>query len=175
MGMLGWLIRRLVSAPFGSSRERSPAVEARVDAPGVRDERQLPHLAPAESDLGAEAPHAVPQPTCLEAPATVRPRTKARRAVYTAEQAAAFVKALRELPPVKEDERRFTTREGIQLLSKGIRALERKGYSLDQIGKALRDAGLNIKTSTLKEYLRQIRKPRRKKPAERAAMATGGV
>jgi hypothetical protein len=55
--------------------------------------------------------------------------------------------------------------EAVRILSKEIAALQKRGYTLDQISETLRGEGLNIATPTLKSYLQRA-KPAKKAPVQ---------
>ena len=55
------------------------------------------------------------------------------------------------------------------MLSKEIAALQKRGYTLEQISETLRGEGLNIATPTLKSYLQ------RAKPAKKPTKASGDL
>ena len=88
------------------------------------------------------------------------------RIKYTTEQAQAFAKKLREMPPV-EKKQDLSKQALVRLLAKEITALQRRGYTLEQISESLRGEGLSITTPTLKSYLQRA-KPAKKAPAKKA-------
>jgi hypothetical protein len=53
----------------------------------------------------------------------------------------------------------------VRVLSKEIAALQKRGYTLDQISETLRGEGLSIATPTLKSYLQRA-KPAKKAPVQ---------
>lgn len=82
---------------------------------------------------------------------------------YTTEQLEAIAAKLREMPPV-EKKQEHSKQEAVRILSKEIAALQKRGYTLDQISETLRGEGLSIATPTLKSYLQRA-KPAKKAPA----------
>ena len=92
---------------------------------------------------------------------------------YTAEQLEAIAAKLRQMPPAEKKKRDFSRQEAVKILAKEITALQRRGYSLEQISESLRGEGLDVATPTLKNYL-QRSKPAKKHhattpPAEASA------
>lgn len=75
---------------------------------------------------------------------------------YTKEQLEAIAKALRDMPPV-EKEQRYNKGQAVSFLSKEITALQKRGYTLDQISESLRGKGLTITTPTLKNSLQRLK------------------
>ena len=59
---------------------------------------------------------------------------------------------LRRMPPTKKQPV-YSSKEAVELLESEIAALQKRGYSLAQVSKALRDEGLEIDTATLRSYL----------------------
>ncbi len=84
---------------------------------------------------------------------------------YTTEQLEAIAKKLREMPPVEKKKQKHSKQEAVKLLSKEIAALQKRGYTLEQIAETLRGEGLSIATPTLKSYLQRA-KPVKKAPAQ---------
>ncbi|MBD3816325.1 MAG: protein mobC [Halothiobacillus sp.] len=84
---------------------------------------------------------------------------------YTTEQLEAIAAKLREMPPVEKKKQAHSKQEAVRILSKEIMALQRRGYTLDQISETLRGEGLSIATPTLKSYLQRA-KQAKKAPAQ---------
>ena len=76
---------------------------------------------------------------------------------YTQEQLAAIAAKLRDMPPVEKKQPEHSKQEAIKLLKKEIEAMQKRGYTLDQVSEALRGEGLDIATPTLKSYLNRAR------------------
>ena len=74
----------------------------------------------------------------------------ARTSRVTAEQLEKAQKKIQELP-VKDTSK--TTRDAIAVLTKDIQAALKKGYTLEDIRNILKDMGIPITTSTLKNYM----------------------
>ncbi len=72
---------------------------------------------------------------------------------YTTKHLEAIAAKLRSMPPVEEENRQHTDEEMIKILSKEIIALQRRGYTLDQVSKMLKVEGLDIWPVTLGPYL----------------------
>lgn len=84
---------------------------------------------------------------------------------YTTEQLEAIAAKLREMPPVEKKQQEHSKQEAVRVLSKEIAALQKRGYTLDQISETLRGEGLSIATPTLKSYLQRA-KPAKKAPVQ---------
>lgn len=84
---------------------------------------------------------------------------------YTTEQIGAIAAKLHDMPPVEKKKQTYSKQEAVRVLSKEIAALQKRGYTLDQIAETLRGEGLSIATPTLKSYLQ------RAKPASKKATA----
>lgn len=84
---------------------------------------------------------------------------------YTTEQLEAIASKLREMPPVEKKKQEHSKQEAVRVLSKEIAALQKRGYTLDQISETLRGEGLSIATPTLKSYLQRA-KPAKKAPVQ---------
>lgn len=88
-----------------------------------------------------------------------------RTTKYTTEQLETIAAKLREMPPVDKKQQTHSKQESVRLLSKEIAALQKRGYTLEQISETLRSEGLSIATPTLKSYLQRA-KPAKKAPAQ---------
>jgi methionine synthase II (cobalamin-independent) len=84
---------------------------------------------------------------------------------YTTEQLEAIAAKLRDMPPVEKKKQEHSKQEAVRILVKEITALQKRGYTLDQISETLRGDGLSIATPTLKSYLQRA-KPAKKAPAQ---------
>jgi hypothetical protein len=80
---------------------------------------------------------------------------------YTHEALKAIAVKLRAMPPVEKKEPEHSKQEAVRILAKEIQAMQKRGYTLDQISETLRGVGLAVATPTLKSYL-QRSKPARK-------------
>lgn len=81
-----------------------------------------------------------------------------RHATYTVEKADALLGALRELPPKEPSQRRLDKQAVIRHLVDEITALQKRGYTLEEVAAALTGRGLGITCPTLKSYLQRIRR-----------------
>lgn len=81
---------------------------------------------------------------------------------YTTEQLEAIAAKLRDMPPIEKE---HSKQEAVRVLSKEIAALQKRGYTLDQISETLRGEGMSIATPTLKNYLQRA-KPAKKSPVK---------
>lgn len=72
---------------------------------------------------------------------------------YTQEQIDGLAEKLRAMPPVERKKQEHSKQEAVRLLRKEIEAMQKRGYTLDDISEALRGGGLDITTPTLKNYL----------------------
>jgi len=86
---------------------------------------------------------------------------------YTTEQLEGIAAKLREMPPVEKKKQVHSKAEAVRFLGKEIAALQKRGYSLDQIAESLRGEGLDIATPTLKSYLQRAKKGGTVKPRTR--------
>jgi methionine synthase II (cobalamin-independent) len=84
---------------------------------------------------------------------------------YTTEQLEAIAAKLRDMPPVEKKKQEHSKQEAVRILAKEIAALQKRGYTLDQISETLRGEGLSIATPTLKSYLQRA-KSTKKAPAQ---------
>ena len=82
---------------------------------------------------------------------------------YSQDTVEAIASKLREMPVI-EKKKEYSRKETIKVLSKDIAALQKKGYSLEQISETLRGEGLDISNSTLKSYLQEVKSTGKKKP-----------
>ena len=80
---------------------------------------------------------------------------------YTTEQVDAIAKYLHDLPPVKKKQY-LSKQDMIRFLAKEIIALQKRGYTLEQISKTLTESGLSITTPTLRNYLQRSKPAKRK-------------
>lgn len=90
-----------------------------------------------------------------------------RPVTYTTEQLEAIALKLRALPPIEKKKQQHSKQEAVKVLSREIAAMQKRGYTLDQISKVLRGEGLDVATPTLKSYLQRAR-PAGKKPLVQA-------
>jgi hypothetical protein len=60
-------------------------------------------------------------------------------------------------PEVAKEKRNVSKQEAVRELRRDIEAMQKKGYTLDDIAKFLTDGGLEISTPTLKSYLQRTK------------------
>lgn len=90
---------------------------------------------------------------------------------YTTEQLEAIAAKLRQMPAVETRKKpNHSKQDAVRVLSKEIVALQKRGYTLEQISETLRGEGLGIATPTLKSYLQRA-KPEKKTPSRAKAEA----
>jgi len=90
---------------------------------------------------------------------------------YTTEQLEIIAAKLRDMPPV-EKKQEHSKQEAVRILAKEIIALQKRGYTLDQISETLKGEGLSIATTTLKSYLQRAKRRRTKKNSAQAPRDT---
>jgi methionine synthase II (cobalamin-independent) len=76
---------------------------------------------------------------------------------YTNEKLEAIAAKLKTMPVIEKKKREHSKQDAVKVLSKEIAALQKRGYTLDQIAETLRGEGLEITTPTLKSYLQRIK------------------
>ena len=72
--------------------------------------------------------------------------------VETVEQISA---KLKELPAVENKKRPVSKQEAIKLLAKDIKAMQARGYTLDQVSEQLKEFGVLLAIPTLRSYLKR--------------------
>lgn len=80
------------------------------------------------------------------------------RKTYTLEKVKEIGAALRALPARDPSERRLHKQMVIRQLVEEITALQKRGYTLEQVASLLCTEGVEVTTPTLKSYLQRIRK-----------------
>lgn len=73
---------------------------------------------------------------------------------YTKDQLDKLAKAMREMPDAAHT-REHSKSEAVRILSREIAMLQKKGYTLQQVGETLKSGGLEITTETLKNYMQR--------------------
>ena len=79
---------------------------------------------------------------------------------YTTEQLEQIAAKLQAMPPV-EKKKEHSKQEAVKILKKEIVALQKRGYTLEQVADALRGEGFEISTPTLKSYLQRTKRTRK--------------
>lgn len=62
---------------------------------------------------------------------------------------------LKELPAVENKKRSVSKQEAIKLLAKDIKAMQARGYTLEQVSEQLKQLGVSLATPTLRSYLKR--------------------
>src|SRR5450631_2236347 len=75
-----------------------------------------------------------------------------RRMSYTLERAEEMARALRTLPAMDESKRRLSKQAVVKHLVAEIAALQKRGYTIEQVVESLQGVGFTITTPTLKSY-----------------------
>jgi hypothetical protein len=86
----------------------------------------------------------------------------------TRERVTAIAAALRQLPEREAGARAVSKQETVKLLSKEIKALRQRGYSLRDIAEILSNQGVSFTPATLSNFLwraGQTKKPKRERVA----------
>lgn len=80
---------------------------------------------------------------------------------------------MKEAPEVAKEKRSVSKQEAIRELKRDIEAMQKRGYTLEDIAKFLTDGGMQITTPTLKSYLQRTKaeKPKASKKPENFADA----
>ena len=76
---------------------------------------------------------------------------------YSNEKLGAIAAKLKTMPAIKKKKREHSKQDAVNVLAKEIAALQKRGYTLDQIAETLRGECLDITTPTLKSYLQRIK------------------
>ena len=76
-------------------------------------------------------------------------------ATLTVEQVEQISAKMKELPAVENKKRQVSKQEAIKLLAKDIKAMQARGYTLEQVSELLKQLGVSLATPTLRSYLRR--------------------
>ena len=76
---------------------------------------------------------------------------------YSNEKLGAIAAKLKTMPVIEKKKQEHSKQDAVKVLAKEIAALQKRGYTLDQIAETLRGEGLDITTPTLKSYLQRIK------------------
>jgi len=79
---------------------------------------------------------------------------------YTTGQLETIAAKLRDAPHMKKI-KQHSRQEAVRVLSKEIAALQKRGYTLNQIAETLQGEGLSIATPTLKNYLQRAKQSKK--------------
>lgn len=86
---------------------------------------------------------------------------------FTKEELAGIATRLRGLPE-NNDAKKHTKRAAVEVLTREIAELKKRGYTLERIAESLSASGLPISTPTLKNYLHRARRAAEKSSGSRA-------
>ena len=81
---------------------------------------------------------------------------------YSNEKLGAIAAKLKTMPVIEKKKQEHSKQDAVKVLAKEIAALQKRGYTLDQIAETLRGEGLDITTPTLKSYLQRIKAAKNK-------------
>ena len=76
---------------------------------------------------------------------------------YTFEKAEEMARALRTLPAIDQSKRRLSKQALVKHLVAEIAALQKRGYTIEQVVESLHGVGFTITTPTLKSYLQRAK------------------
>lgn len=76
-------------------------------------------------------------------------------ATLTVEHVEQISAKLKELPAVENKKRPVSKQEAIKLLAKDIKAMQARGYTLEQVSEQLKQLGVSLATPTLRSYLKR--------------------
>jgi len=76
---------------------------------------------------------------------------------YSNEKLEAIAAKLKTMPVIEKKKQEHSKQDAVKMLAKEIAALQKRGYTLDQIAETLRGEGMDITTPTLKSYLQRIK------------------
>ena len=90
---------------------------------------------------------------------------------FNVEKIQEVAKKLDAMPRIEKAQKELSKQETVKALAKNIESLQKRGYTLEQIGEILRSEGIEVATTTLKSYLLKAKPPAKKaeKSAEAAA------
>lgn len=81
---------------------------------------------------------------------------------YTREQVDEIAAKIKAMPKVEPPPKDLTKQEVVRALSKEIKSLRTKGYTMEQIANSLKGFGLDISTPTLRSYLQNSKRKLKK-------------
>jgi hypothetical protein len=83
---------------------------------------------------------------------------------YTVESANWLIAELRAIPAKDPAKRKLDKQRMVSLLADELIALQRRGYTIEEVAESLRGRGLAITTPTLKNYLQRAKSKTDKRP-----------
>ncbi|HXF08276.1 MAG TPA: hypothetical protein VNK45_07110 [Candidatus Acidoferrales bacterium] len=86
-------------------------------------------------------------------------KARKKRVKYTPEFIDSVAQKLRDLPPIESVKKsaEMSKQEAIRKLSKDIRAMQKRGYTMDMIAGVLKSENIAVSVATLRNYLRSSR------------------
>ncbi|MGB3133465.1 MAG: protein mobC [Candidatus Macondimonas sp.] len=86
-------------------------------------------------------------------------QVRQKRAKYTPEQLVSVAEKLRSMPAVEEKKKstELSKQDAIKALSKDIRAMQKRGYTLEMIANILKEENIAVSVPTLRNYLQTQR------------------
>ena len=90
---------------------------------------------------------------------------------YTVESANWLIAELRAIPAKDPAKRKLDKQRMVSLLADELIALQRRGYTIEEVAESLRGRGLAITTPTLKNYLQRAKSKTDKRPKSSARIA----
>ena len=76
-------------------------------------------------------------------------------ATLTLEQVEQISVKMKALPAVENKKRPVSKQEAIKLLARDIKAMQARGYTLEQVSELLKQLGVSLATPTLRSYLKR--------------------
>lgn len=76
---------------------------------------------------------------------------------FTLEEAQRLAEELRAIPAKDPAKTRLNKQEVVHVLAEDIRALQKRGYTIEEIADSIRGRGFDITTPTLKSYLQRVK------------------
>jgi hypothetical protein len=86
-------------------------------------------------------------------------KVRKKRAKYTPEFVDSVADKLRGMPPVEAPKKasELNKQEAIKRLSKEIRAMQKRGYTMEMIANVLKSENITVSVATLRNYLQVSR------------------
>lgn len=86
-------------------------------------------------------------------------QVRQKRAKFTAEQVESVAEKLRNMPAVDNKKKTpdLNKQDVIKTLSKDIRAMQKRGYTLEMIANILKGENISVSVPTLRNYLQTSR------------------
>lgn len=94
---------------------------------------------------------------------------------YTLDVIEAAKKSLKRLPEKPKNQQKLNTVMTLESLKTDINVMQSKGYSLDEVIENLRNTGIQVGKTTLKNFLAGGKKPKEPAKAVIASRQTGAI